>query len=166
MCRTCEDSHLNVEIPFVGMSSIPTSQSYFWLLLKAFVPQHMDWSQCMNTELVEPSTHTTLCYQDCSNISSCKGLDPTFSQCLSVLLPLCVRPWSSSPASPEDFKLGRVALAGPEKKPERDSRGHGYSWRDLVQRICNLHFKHTLKSVPGRQPRSALTLVAGGAPLV
>lgn len=50
----------------------------------------------------------------------------------------------------------------PGKKPERDSRGHGYSWRDLVQRICNLHFKHTLKSVPGRQPRSALTLVAGG----
>lgn len=53
-------------------------------------------------------------------------------------------------------------MAGPEEKPERDSRGHGYSWRDLVQRICNLHFKHTLKSVPGRQPKSALTLVAGG----
>lgn len=73
---------------------------------------------------------------------------------------LCVRPWSSSPDGPEDFKLGPAAVAGPEKKPERDSRGHGYSWRDLVQRICNLHFKHTLKSVPGRQPRSALTLVA------
>lgn len=29
-------------------------------------------------------------------------------------------------------------------------------------KICNLHFKHTLKSVPGRQLRSALTLVAGG----
>lgn len=75
---------------------------------------------------------------------------------------LCVRPLSMSLASPEDFKLGRAAMAGPDKKPERDSRGHGYSWRDLVQRICNLHFKHTLKSVPGRQPRSALTLVAGG----
>lgn len=74
----------------------------------------------------------------------------------------CVRPRPSSLASPEDFKLGRAALAGPEEKPERDSRGHGYSWRDLVQRICNLHFKHAPKSVPGRQPRSALTLVAGG----
>lgn len=29
-------------------------------------------------------------------------------------------------------------------------------------KICNLPFKHALKSVPGRQPRSALTLVAGG----
>lgn len=53
-------------------------------------------------------------------------------------------------------------MTGPKEKPEKDSRGHEYSWRDLVQRICNLHFKHTLKSVPGRQPRSALTLVAGG----
>lgn len=74
----------------------------------------------------------------------------------------CVRPWSSFLESPKDFKLGQAAAAGPETKPERDSRGHGYSWRDLVQRICNLHFKHTLKSVPGRQTRSALTLVAGG----
>lgn len=82
--------------------------------------------------------------------------------CTRLVLSRRVRPRSSSPASPEDFKLGRAAMAGPEKKPERDSRGHGYSWRDLVQRICNLHFKHTLKSVPGRQPRSALTLVAGG----
>lgn len=56
-------------------------------------------------------------------------------------------------------------MAGAEKKPEKDSKGHEYSWRDLVQRICNLHFKHTLKSVPGRQPKSALTLVAGGAPV-
>lgn len=47
---------------------------------------------------------------------------------------------------------GEKGLAGPEEKPERDSRGHGYSWRDLVQRICNLHFKHTLKSVPGCNP--------------
>lgn len=45
-------------------------------------------------------------------------------------------------------------------KSERDSWGHGYSCRDLVQRICNLHFKHTPKSVPGQQPTSALTLVA------
>ena len=107
---------------------------------------------------VHPSTHFTLCSQDYSNISSPNYKDLTFSQCV------CrgVWPRSPSPASPEDFKLGRVAMAGPEKKPERDSRGHGYSWRDLVQRICNLHFKHTLKSVPGRQPRSALTLVAGG----
>ena len=81
--------------------------------------------------------------------------------CISLFLRR-VRPRPSSLASPEDFKLGRAATAGPDKKPERDSRGHGYSWRDLVQRICNLHFKHTLKSVPGRQPRSALTLVAGG----
>ncbi|KAJ4934785.1 hypothetical protein JOQ06_007567, partial [Pogonophryne albipinna] len=36
-----------------------------------------------------------------------------------------------SPASPLDFKLGREATARPEEKPERDSRGHGYSWRDL-----------------------------------
>lgn len=78
------------------------------------------------------------------------------------IVPLCVRPLSMSLASPEDFKLGRATMAGPDKKPERDSRGHGYSWRDLVQRICNLHFKHTLKSVPGCQPWSALTLVAGG----
>lgn len=80
---------------------------------------------------------------------------------LCVLL-LLACPASVLMSSPEGFKLGQAATAGPEEKPERDSRGHGYSWRDLVQRICNLHFKHTLKSVPGRQPRSALTLVAGG----
>lgn len=46
------------------------------------------------------------------------------------------------------------------RKSERDSSGHGYSCRDLVQRICNLHFKHAPKSVPGQQPMSALTLVS------
>lgn len=46
------------------------------------------------------------------------------------------------------------------RKSERDSWGHGYSCRDLVQRICNLHFKHAPKSVPGQQPTSALILVA------
>lgn len=97
--------------------------------------------------------------------SSLSDLDPRIllvSVCVFRSRCLVRSPWPFSLASPEGFKLGRVAPAGPEWKPERDSRGHGYSWRDLVQRICNLHFKHALKSVPGRQPRSALTLVAGG----
>ena len=36
MCRTCEDSHLHVGIPFVGMWSIPASQR--WVLLETLLP--------------------------------------------------------------------------------------------------------------------------------
>lgn len=140
VCRACEDSHFNVGMPLNGNVehsdfSCCTSYSYSW---------HYCFYVYVETEsFVNIQNRCTPRY--------------TWQRLVHTTLS-----WSSSTASLQYLKLGETAICRTwDEIWERFQR----LWillEGFGAKICNLHFKHTLKSVPGRQPRSALTLVAGG----